>query len=207
MVMNYLTSSSVIDYDHAVINELFDKLNTDNSDVTFVKNAFHFVRDSIRFEFSPFEDKISDTAIKKKGQCYHKTNLLVGLCRKKGIRAGIKFCVIDKQVMEPVFSEEIQQLFKNELIGHFFPVIMIDGKWISVDPMFDIELLEYSNRLKWDNAKDWDGSRFAKLPESLILSEQSEVLESAFKENEIPHNPIVDKMNEKLIGIRSGIAN
>ncbi|MCD9022091.1 transglutaminase domain-containing protein [Cohnella silvisoli] len=204
--MNYLTSSNVIDYDHAVIDDLFDELNTDNSDATFVKNAFHFVRDSIQFEFSPFEDKISDTAIKKKGQCYHKTNLLVGLCRKKGIKAGIKYSIIDIQVMEPVFSEEILELFKSEPIGHFFPAIMIEGEWVSVDPMFDTELLEYSNRLNWDNAKDWDGNQFAKLPESLILSEQSEVLESAFKENEIPHNPIVDKMNERLKSIRNGIA-
>jgi hypothetical protein len=204
MPMNYLSSSTIIDFDHAMINDLFHELNTDSTDATFLKNVYRFARDEIEFEFCDFGDTISDTVMKKKGHCYHKTNLITGLCRKKGIQAGIKLCTIKPEVLQPYLTEEVLSFFTDQPVSHFFSVILIEGQWVSVDPIFDKDLLRYSYRLHWDIAQDWDGSGIIQLPKDMILIEHNEILENAFHENEIPpRSTFMDKMNEKLRMIRN----
>lgn len=206
--MNYLSSSTIIDYDNEAIEDLFHELNTDSTDSTFLTNVFRFARDEIKFEFCDFRDKISDTVMNKKGHCYHKTNLITGLCRKKGIKAGIKLCHIKLDVLQPYLSKEVLPIFMNQPVGHFFPVILIDGKWVSLDPIFDIDLLCYSNRLHWDIAQDWNGNNICKLPTDMILNEQNGILENAFSDHELPPpNNFMGKMNEKLRLIRSELNN
>ncbi|MDQ6422007.1 hypothetical protein RB620_21490 [Paenibacillus sp. LHD-117] len=202
--MNYLSSSTIIDYDHPAINELFHELNTDSTDATFLKNVYRFARDVIEFEFCDFGDTIGDTVMKKKGHCYHKTNLITGLCRKKGIQAGIKLCTIQSDVLKPYLTDEVLDIFSGQPVSHFFSVILIEGKWVSVDSIFDKDLLRYSDRLHWAMAQEWSGFSSIELPRDLILNEHNEIFVKAFEDGDLPPaNPLLDQMNEKLRVIRN----
>jgi len=205
--MNYLMETDRINYRHPIIDELFETLNPDGTDTAFLQNVFSFARDAIRFEFCDFHDKISDTVSQLKGHCYHKTNLIVGLCRKKGIEAGIQFVRLRPEALAPYLSEELLPAFASEPIGHFLPVIRVNGEWVAVDPIFDAPLLRHSGRQHWIVAKNWDGRSFAKLPPEMIVDEHNEISDRAFPDDQIPTSSAAQlaQMNEKLLSIRREI--
>lgn len=206
--MPYLSVSPIIDYDHEAIGELCLGLVRGGTEKEFLSAAYHYARDGIRFEFRSFGQTVSETLKAGAGHCYHKSNLFVALCRRKGIQAGLRYCELKAEALAPYWSEEASRLFGSGPIGHFYAAAYIDGQWRSFDPIFDMELLRYADRLDWKVAYRWDGSSEMTLPQHLIVSGRDEVLASAFPEDGIPPSDagMLDMMNERLRAIRLGLA-
>jgi transglutaminase-like putative cysteine protease len=92
---DYLHSSSIIDFEHPLIQAKAQELKGDAiSDVEIAKNCFIFVRDHIRhtgdYKDAIITCKASDVLAYETGWCYAKSHLLAALCRANGIPAG--FC-------------------------------------------------------------------------------------------------------------------
>ena len=92
---DYLHSSSIIDFEHPLIQAKAQELKGDAiSDVEIAKNCFTFVRDHIRHtgdhKDAIITCKASDVLVYETGWCYAKSHLLAALCRANGIPSG--FC-------------------------------------------------------------------------------------------------------------------
>ena len=92
---DYLHSSSIIDFEHPLIQAKAQELKGDaSSDVEIAKNCFTFVRDHIRHtgdhKDAIITCKASDVLAYETGWCYAKSHLLAALCRANGIPSG--FC-------------------------------------------------------------------------------------------------------------------
>ncbi|WP_141505178.1 transglutaminase-like domain-containing protein [Paenibacillus luteus] len=92
---DYLEETEIINYNHSAITELVSSLiSTEQNESARIKQAFHFVRDSISHSWDIQSNRITLTAsealLYKEGICYAKSNLLAALLRVQGIPAG--FC-------------------------------------------------------------------------------------------------------------------
>ncbi|SDN24315.1 Transglutaminase-like superfamily protein [Fictibacillus solisalsi] len=92
---DYLRETEVVDFSHAAIAALADKLfHPSQTELEKVKIVFEYVRDEIAHSWDIQSRRItcsaSDVLTHKEGICYAKSNLLAALLRREGIPAG--FC-------------------------------------------------------------------------------------------------------------------
>lgn len=203
-MMAYLSSTPFIDYEHEEIERIYRELGTVGSEREYAAAAFRFARDAVWFQFCSFEQPASVTALTGSGHCYHKANLFAALCRRRGIEAGLKYCELKPETLEPYMEPEVLDMLRAGPIGHFYAAAKLDGEWVSFDPIFDLELLRLADRLHWRIAGEWDGDGEMKLPEELILSDNPDTLPAAFPEGALPPTPpeMLDKMNGRLRVLR-----
>ncbi|KAI8808548.1 hypothetical protein BJ742DRAFT_892709 [Cladochytrium replicatum] len=130
---------------------------------------FRFVRDDIKFGFSPsfYNINASDVLAQKIGFCTPKTTLFVALCRASGIPSRMRFASLRADVLYG-FGIPLEKL------DHGYAEVMLDGKWVQVDSYtVDSELAEKAReRLRSEGRKcgygidlegttEWDGERDA----------------------------------------------
>jgi hypothetical protein len=99
-----------------------------------VKSIFHFVRDEIKFGFTPVWDEIKASEVLHYGlgYCNTKATLFVALCRVAGIPARVHFGLIDIRIMRGIMPGFVFP-FLPKLGGHSWSEVQIDGQWLPVD--------------------------------------------------------------------------
>lgn len=94
-IEEYLSVSSVIDYDNKLIAGVSDSLSDKaNDEIDYIRLAYEFVRDSISHSADINNDRItcnaSEVLREGHGSCFAKSHLLAALLRCRSIPAG--FC-------------------------------------------------------------------------------------------------------------------
>jgi transglutaminase-like putative cysteine protease len=130
---NYLTSSAFINFDTPAIRETALSLRAKgNSNETFVRHAFEFVRDKVSHSWDIQSRRVTATASDvlehREGICYAKSNLLAGLCRSEGIPAGLcyqKLVLFDDpkdgyclHALNAVYFEELDRWVRIDARGN-----------------------------------------------------------------------------------------
>jgi hypothetical protein len=99
-----------------------------------LESIFHFVRDDIKFGFTPKWDVVKASEVLRYGYgyCSPKATLFVALCRAAGISARPHCSLISIDIMRGVFpSFSFPMLPKAG--GHTWTEVQIDGQWKPID--------------------------------------------------------------------------
>ena len=92
-MQEYLSATSIIDWQHIEIQQLASKLAKSDSETT-AKSCFKWVRDNIRhssdYQLNPVTCQASAVLKHRTGYCYAKSHLLAALLRANSIPTG--FC-------------------------------------------------------------------------------------------------------------------
>jgi len=113
----------------------------DHSEREFVKAAFYWVRDNIKYCFLPdWTVPVEYTLETREGQCGTKSCLLVTILRAAGLEAG--FYVVkpfDTGRKMFIFPKWIRSILSHTGV-HFLIGVKLDGHWTKLDPSFDKRL-------------------------------------------------------------------
>ena len=126
----FLESGKNIDSDHPLIVTKAHELTTGLSDPSAKAKAFfEFVRDEINEGNAPVF-KASVVLRTGAGLCYHKSILLVALCRAGGIPARLGFDVV--QIRD--WQDERRRSKREIRFLHGIAELRLDNRWIRYDP-------------------------------------------------------------------------
>ncbi len=123
------------DFDHPSIINLAARLTDDQATVLEkIKRIFYFVRDEIKFGFTPEWDRVKASEVLNYGlgYCNTKATLFLALCRASGIDAKVHFGLIDIRIMRGIMPGFVFP-FMPKLGGHSWIDVMLDGQWKSID--------------------------------------------------------------------------
>lgn len=139
----YLQSSETINYDSpAIQKKAFELTNGLETAEEKAKALFYFMRDALKYkifrDIPPFDD-FKATTVLEKGEsfCIPKSILLVSLARGVGIPARLHFADIRNLLLPRSLLEAIGT---DVMLYHGYVGLYINGKWVKVNPAFDIEL-------------------------------------------------------------------
>ncbi|PKM50972.1 MAG: ABC transporter ATP-binding protein [Firmicutes bacterium HGW-Firmicutes-7] len=126
---DYLSVSSIIDYNNDLIKELAEQINREKKDeIDLIKSTFEYVRDNIHhsadIKGSIVTCNASEVLRFKEGICYAKSHLLAALLRYNGIPVG--FCY-QKLIL---CDETAPYVIIHGLNGVFISSI---NRWIRLD--------------------------------------------------------------------------
>jgi hypothetical protein len=123
------------DCDHPAIqdkaNELtFDKLTL----LDKVESLFGFVRDGIRFGFTPKWDEVKASEVLGYGlgYCNTKATLFLALCQASGIPSRVHFGLIDIGIMRGILPS-FAFPFLGKVGGHCWIEVQLEGQWKPID--------------------------------------------------------------------------
>jgi hypothetical protein len=151
----------VIDSDHPHLLEQVRGLT--GSEGELAQQLFRFVRDEIRYDFTPVLDgrdcwRASATLERRKGFCQQKAVLLAALCRAVGIPSAICFQHIrDHKLLDARFTA---QLPGGIIAFHGLAALWLEGRWVRVDPSLDAKLCQ----IRRYRCVEFDGVHEALLP-------------------------------------------
>jgi hypothetical protein len=152
-----LAVSKYVQHDALAIQNLSNEINKKSDDkLDYCKNSFKWVRDNIKFGFSPDQSALG-ALTSRRGICYGNLNLLAALCRAQGIPARFKYTSInvERNITEfmglsiPTDAIEIYYLLFDFILfsfPHAMLELYINGEWIEADPVMTPEFsaaLEY----------------------------------------------------------------
>jgi hypothetical protein len=131
--MNHLSPLS--DFDHPLVAKKATELTLGKQiPLDKLESIFYFVRDGIRFGFTPRWDEVKASQVMDYGlgYCNTKATLFVALCRAAGIPARQHFGLIDIRIMRGILPSFAFPLMpKNG--GHSWTDVQLEGKWKSID--------------------------------------------------------------------------
>jgi transglutaminase-like putative cysteine protease len=125
----YLKEDYVIDFNKSIITHLADKLyKISDSEVSYIKIIYEFVRDNISHSADINEDVItcsaSEVLTARHGICFAKSHLLAALLRCKAVPTG--FCyqklILDDEIAPYLIYHGLNGVYLNEY-----------KKWIRLD--------------------------------------------------------------------------
>jgi len=125
----YLKEDEVIDFNKSIITQLADKLyKISDSEVSYIKIVYEFVRDNISHSADINEDVItcsaSEVLTARHGICFAKSHLLAALLRCKAVPTG--FCyqklILDDKTAPYLIYHGLNGVYLNEY-----------KKWIRLD--------------------------------------------------------------------------
>lgn len=152
-----LSATAYCDHSHPAIRALAEKFRREAADTTdLVAKIFIFVRDSIVFGGDQWQVKASETLAKGYGACYNKNLLMISILRAAMIPSKLMANPLKKTFTKP--SVGIAHLFFSDPFYHCFTNVLIDGRWISIDPTLDrttYETFFQPAEVTWQI--DWDG--------------------------------------------------
>jgi transglutaminase-like putative cysteine protease len=158
-----LAATDVIDSGHQAIVDKARLIANGKTDAEKARQLFVFVRDTVRYDFTPKLDsrdswRASTTLQRGKGFCQQKAVLLTALCRAAKIPAGICFQHIrDHKLLDTRFSA----LLPNGIIAfHGLTAVWTNGAWVRLDPSLDAGLV----RIRGYRLTDFNGTGEALLP-------------------------------------------
>ena len=123
------------DHEHPEVqSSALQKTKTKTSQLEKLEAIFHFVRDEIKFGFTPKWDRVkaSETLEYRLGYCNTKATLLHALCKVAGIPSRIHTGLIDIQIMRGIFPS-FSFPFLPDAGGHTWTEVQINGEWKPVD--------------------------------------------------------------------------
>jgi hypothetical protein len=130
-----MSTALLSDADHPSIQEKAASLiAARESTIDKLESIFHFVRDEIKFGFTPKWDaiKASEVLTYGIGYCNPKATLFVALCRAAGISARVHCGMISIDIMRGVFPS-IAFPFLPKAGGHSWTEVQIEGQWKPID--------------------------------------------------------------------------
>ncbi|HEN5573913.1 TPA: transglutaminase family protein [Legionella pneumophila] len=145
------------DYQNPMVQKVALELTQTESDIVGkVRRIFEFVRDEIKFGFSPDGDWVSasKTLQIKIGQCNTKSTLFLALCKALNIPARIHFSLIKREIQHGVFPEFLYLLLPKQL-SHSWIEINIDNKWLRIDGYID-DLVYFRGAIDQLTKSGWD---------------------------------------------------
>jgi hypothetical protein len=105
------------------------------SDEEFAEAAFHFVKENMSLEITPF-NPVSATIQRGTGTCIHLISVFIALCRAAGIKARYKMFAMNMIKAWYDAVVDVDPLIKKwyDSMGYFMVEgegeILIDGKWV-----------------------------------------------------------------------------
>jgi hypothetical protein len=144
------------DYDHPTVSNLASRL-TSGKDTPQEKVAqiFRYVRDEIKFGFTPKWDEVkaSDVISYGLGYCNTKATLFVALCRAAEVPARIHYGLIDLRIMHGILPALAFPMLPK-YGGHSWTEVELSGEWKPLDsyindkPFYDqaVKRLQSSGR-------------------------------------------------------------
>ena len=130
-----MSTALLSDADHPSIRDKAASLTAAReSTMDKLESVFHFVRDEIKFGFTPKWDvvKASEVLTYGIGYCNPKATLFVALCRAAGISARVHCGMISIDIMRGVFPS-IAFPFLPKAGGHSWTEVQIEGQWKPID--------------------------------------------------------------------------
>jgi len=158
-----LAPTDVIDSTHPAIVDRARRVANGKTEGDRARQLFGFVRDSLRYDFTPKLDsrdawRASTTLQRGKGFCQQKAVVLVALCRAAGIPSAICFQHIrDHKLLDTRFAS----VLPNGIIAfHGLAAVWLGGRWLRVDPTLDAGLV----RIRGYRLTEFNGTSEALLP-------------------------------------------
>ncbi|MBU2453403.1 MAG: transglutaminase family protein, partial [Proteobacteria bacterium] len=132
----FLETTYYCNHQHPSIHSLSRELvkNTEN-ELQFIKKAFHYIRDEIRFGGDIWKVRASETLQKKFGPCYGKNVLFMAILRNKGIPCHLAANPMCRTFAKPN-AGSAHIFFSNPFI-HCFTKVKCNDQWIHLDPTLD----------------------------------------------------------------------
>lgn len=156
----YLRPTDVVDCNSPEIREKsISLISKKEGDPEKAKALFYFVRDEISYKIAIFRDmererfRASSTLKQGYGFCMTKAILLIALSRAIGIPARLHFSDIRNHLIPQALKEFIGT---DILAFHGYADLFINGRWIQVNPAFDIGLCRENLFIPVDFSGDSD---------------------------------------------------
>lgn len=134
MTTNYLTSTPIINFDHAEIKSLlmnrgWNKLNEFDK----IGAAYQFVKDEILFGYNRSDDiSASEVLSDGYGQCNTKGNLLMALLRGLGIECRFHGFTIEQTLQKGAIPSYVFILAPRYII-HSWVEVKYDDRWVNLE--------------------------------------------------------------------------
>ncbi|MFX0067202.1 MAG: transglutaminase domain-containing protein [Candidatus Hermodarchaeota archaeon] len=141
----YLQCTASIDCDSPLVRQkALELIGNEENEEEKAKILFYFVRDAIKYRvFTDWPEreifKASRTLNEGIGFCIPKALLLAALARVAGIPARLQFADIRNLLLPPSLLDAYGT---DVMVYHGYVGLFIKGKWVKVNPAFDIELCE-----------------------------------------------------------------
>lgn len=137
----YLLSTYFCDHGHPEIKSIARTLEHETETLTeYVEKVFFYVRDSIRFGIDLWQEKASGTLSKGYGACYNKNLLMIALLRNRSIPCRLRAHPMKNSFIRPSAGYAYKTL--SNPFFHCFTDVLLDEKWISLDPTLDKKTYE-----------------------------------------------------------------
>ncbi|MFW9992379.1 MAG: transglutaminase family protein [Candidatus Odinarchaeota archaeon] len=139
----YLQNTETINYDSPEVRKKAIELTNDlETAEEKAKALFYFTRDKLKYkifrELPDFNDFKATAALEKRESfCIPKAILLVSLARAVGIPARLYFADIRNLLLPQSLLEAIGT---DVMLYHGYAGLHVNGKWVKVNPAFDIDL-------------------------------------------------------------------
>lgn len=127
--------SLLVDHQHPLVRKIAEKITEGYySPESRVVAIFDYVRDHIKFGFTPVWDRVkaSEVIAGGEGYCVPKATLFVALCRAADIPARLHFGDIDLRIMYGIFPPFLMT-FLPRYASHAWAEVRLDGRWKSID--------------------------------------------------------------------------
>jgi hypothetical protein len=127
--------SRLADSDHAAIQKKAAELTAGKqTPLEKVESIFQFVREGIRFGFTPRWDEVRASEVMGYGlgYCNTKATLFLALCQASGIPARVHYGLIDLRIMRGILPSFVLP-FMPKAGGHSWIDVHLDGKWKHLD--------------------------------------------------------------------------
>ena len=164
-MLEYLKPTKFIESDAPSIKKTAQIIASGKRDVSEIAKAlFYFVRDEIKYtiyisKLREKDNRATEILSRKKGYCVQKAVLLVALARASGIPARLRFA----DIVNFKLPEHILKVRKGDrlFVYHGYAELFINGKWVKVAPVFNLDVCERHGILP----VEFDGKNDAILPE------------------------------------------
>lgn len=129
------TKNCLSDFSHPIVENKAAELTLGR--VTLlekIESIFHFVRDEIRFGFTPKWDEVKASEIMGYGlgYCNTKATLFLALCQASGIPARVHFGLIDIRILRGILPSFAFPLMPK-VGGHSWIEVQLESQWKSID--------------------------------------------------------------------------
>jgi transglutaminase-like putative cysteine protease len=139
----YLTSTTIIDSDHQIIQDYARKARGESTDpIDVAVKLYLAVRDDIRYDpYSPFylPEHYRASYVLKRGRsfCVPKASLLCALGRTCGIPSRVGLA----DVRNHLTTKQLIEFMGSDLfVCHGFVELYLEGNWVKATPAFNSEL-------------------------------------------------------------------
>lgn len=123
------------DFDHPMVHKKAAEVTLGRAaPLEKMNRIFHFVRDEIRFGFTPKWDQVKASEVMRYGlgYCNTKATLLLALCHASGIPARVHFGLIDIRIMRGILPS-FAFPFMPKVGSHSWIEVQLEAQWRPID--------------------------------------------------------------------------